>query len=318
MQPGRKGAQSTEDLHGILSRFQSWVGSDSANPDTKNGSDAGIREIPYEEALRQIRSRRAPQAKIPSPAAELPDNPAAAAAFARSAAWLSASPEQQPQQQSAATAITTAAVAQENNPPPVAGTARIKTVRIAKPPALQKADNPSASRKAQSPPVTKEVKSAALAAASTRSDGGKKRPACKAPAPAVSAAQALPEFRAMMVKSVRRAKASGAPARRSKPERELRVSVRLTDAEERQLQACAAREGMTVSAYLRRCALQPQSEPPAIPAKQQKPAPILQERAAPAPTNANGPKPAKSSLGDWLTVLRNRFLASPARFAERA
>src|SRR5581483_9407475 len=50
-----------EDLHAILSRFHTWAGKDAPNGNGQaNGSpNEGIREIPYEEAIRQHRSRQA-------------------------------------------------------------------------------------------------------------------------------------------------------------------------------------------------------------------------------------------------------------------
>ena len=50
-----------EDLHAILSRFHNWAGKGPANGNghAKRTPEEGIREIPYEEAIRQHRDRQA-------------------------------------------------------------------------------------------------------------------------------------------------------------------------------------------------------------------------------------------------------------------
>ena len=50
-----------EDLHAILSRFHNWSGKGPANGNghAKSAPEEGIREIPYEEAIRQHRNRQA-------------------------------------------------------------------------------------------------------------------------------------------------------------------------------------------------------------------------------------------------------------------
>jgi hypothetical protein len=128
------------------------------------------------------------------------------------------------------------------------------------------------------------------------------------------------EFRQVLAKTVRDKNPppeKAATAKREKPaERELRVSVRLTPVEERRLQQYAAKAGLTVSAYLRKRALEAEEIEDDKPVQQLEmvAVPRLPGRAAPA----TAPQPARSGLGDWLTLLRNRFLSSPARFAERA
>jgi hypothetical protein len=112
-----------------------------------------------------------------------------------------------------------------------------------------------------------------------------------------------PEFRRALALSIGEAKRAGNPSRAKDKGRAQRVSVRLSRAEERQLQAGAAKAGVTVSEYLRMCALETADAPHGKTAVE----------AAPQPA-----KPARSGLGDWIALLRNRFLASPVRFAERA
>ena len=96
-------------------------------------------------------------------------------------------------------------------------------------------------------------------------------------------------------------------------ERNQRVSVRLSREEESQLQQRAAEAGVTVSQYLRRCALGDQ------PAQQVNGVGILaleQPSRQSASSSADAAKP--SGFGEWITLLRNRFLSSQTRFAERA
>jgi hypothetical protein len=126
-----------------------------------------------------------------------------------------------------------------------------------------------------------------------------------------------PEFRQVLAKSVE-SRGSAPPGKTAKiktgkTERDQRVSVRLSRDEERQLQQCAEQAGVTVSQYLRQCALKDQ------PARRGKRADLVaQELLMPAsqPETAATAKPG--GLGEWITLMRNRFLSSPARFAERA
>ena len=117
---------------------------------------------------------------------------------------------------------------------------------------------------------------------------------------------------------VQRAEAK-APRAQAAPDRSQRVTTRLSRAEQRRIQACATRAGLTVSAYLRQCALAAED------------AEVRQQTAgtggwggartaAGARTGGDNLQAAASSsgLGGWLTLLRQRFLASPRRFAERA
>lgn len=113
------------------------------------------------------------------------------------------------------------------------------------------------------------------------------------------------EFRQVLVKSVVRAETGTV----KKAERAQRVSVRLSKAEERQLQAYAAQAGMTVSEYLRTRALEGSA--------QRGPVGVRAEDAAARRVTAE-PAATKNALGGWITLLRNRFLSSPVRFAERA
>jgi hypothetical protein len=102
---------------------------------------------------------------------------------------------------------------------------------------------------------------------------------------------------------------SGKPA--GKPERPQRVSVRLSGAEERRLQRRAGAAGLTVSEYLRRSAL-------AVETPEAKPETRANHGPAAASTLFAASSRNTSVLGDWISLLRNRFLSSPARIADRA
>ncbi|MGC2638575.1 MAG: hypothetical protein WA294_15440 [Acidobacteriaceae bacterium] len=128
-----------------------------------------------------------------------------------------------------------------------------------------------------------------------------------------------PEFRQVLAKSVESsgsaAPGQAAKAKAGKAERDQRVSVRLSREEERQLQQGAEQAGVTVSQYLRQCALKDQ------PASRAKNAGIFAETPRvqlSALDNVIAEKATKAGFGDWITLLRNRFLSSPGRFAERA
>jgi len=126
--------------------------------------------------------------------------------------------------------------------------------------------------------------------------------------------QPAPQFRDVILRSA--AGPAASRARKAKaPERTQRVSVRLSAAEESLLLQEAAKSGITVSEYLRLRALphetaHPKSKPPAMAIGSKHP---VNPRPSPPPVQAT-----RSSLGDWLALLRHRFLAAPARFAERA
>jgi hypothetical protein len=116
------------------------------------------------------------------------------------------------------------------------------------------------------------------------------------------------DFRSVLAASVEAAGVTEEKATARRPERSLRVSVRLSCAEELLLQQSAARAGVTVSEYLRMRAFdRPQEE------VQAKPDPFSTSEIQPV-----APQTARSGLGDWIMLLRQRFSASPVRFAERA
>lgn len=105
-------------------------------------------------------------------------------------------------------------------------------------------------------------------------------------------------------------------------DRDRRITTRFSAAEERRIEKHAASRGLTVSAYLRQCALSGGTKPTTAPK-------AIQEHKARSRKQSEGARhvssqptlfaqPAQSGLGGWLTLLRRRFLSSPLRFSEQA
>jgi predicted DNA binding CopG/RHH family protein len=260
MQP----ATNPEDIHTILSRFSHWAGKQKGNGNGNHRRPTnlgpGAREIPYEEAVRLIRSRKA--GGIAS-AVSSPAQPAAA---------ILAQPAQKP-------------------------AVRQCSARPKAPPQQKAAAQRGAGKAAKQKAAPQAAK--------------KMRPKRRA----TPSAARTEDFRQALTKSLSETSARVRPVRFKDKGRDQRVSVRLSRAEERLLQQCAARAGVTMSEYLRMHALETAAEPT-----------DANRRAAGLPGNAKPaaePAPAaasrtKSVFGDWMLLLRHRFLASPARFAERA
>lgn len=134
-------------------------------------------------------------------------------------------------------------------------------------------------------------------------------------------------FRQVLAKSVlpeeKKAGKAGKASPSAVPERTRRITMRFSSAEQKRLERAAGEAGMTLSAYLRKCALNAgkiQAAPRAV----EKPA-VRAKRgrsAATAKTSAQTQlfaQPVSNSLvGGWLNLLRQRFLSSPRRFSERA
>lgn len=500
MQPGTNPAQSADDLHTILSRFQTWTGNE-----TESGSSSGkalpddVREIPYDEALRQLRSRRAAQearaalpkaapaaalktaeaggtqgggktaAAAPKAAAEGTRKPTLAEALAAIAAAapaaasvpavktaaaaapavprasvapavakLAGEPGAAPVPAAASASAPASAAIRASAAVPVAMAEPAPIALMVAPQAAATAGAEARARRASPPAVLKRaravrllretrhktaetvkktvkearpsamvrkdaavkrvVRAAAGTAAKglnaakakstnrtqTATEGGVRAKTEKAERPVKTGRTAVrvktakapepvakrPEFRHVLAKSVEAGKEPVRPAGGSRPgkaaraarseqargarrpaaaaekakkaERETRVSVRLTDEEERWLQECAAVEGLTISAYLRKMALgkmTPGSEAPAAEEATPGKKAAAKDRGAakashwlePAETEMAAAEPVaprmaedgtaragKSVFGDWIALLRNRFLSSPVRFAERA
>lgn len=288
MQPSAE----SDDIHTILSRFSRWTRKEGGNG--KAGSlenlDEGVRELSYEEAMQKFRKRQAGPATRATPRVEV--SQAAAGPLPSMAAATPASSE----------ATRTAAESKLNK-------------------ATQPAIKPVRSNTRQAAPAMKSRKSATLPAQKQRKESVGRSPRRATPnaRDARAAKMQKPEmaaFRNVLAESLRAEKPAAIPGRARRAERSQRVSVRLSSDEESLLQQCAAREGVTVSEYLRMRALDGQHAATA----EQKPSifasaenPVVQGAASSVPTPA-----AKSGFGEWITLLRNRFLASPVRFAERA
>jgi hypothetical protein len=150
-----------------------------------------------------------------------------------------------------------------------------------------------------------------------------RRPVVKRAGPASAAKSKLrtprrPPFRQVLASTIQQPKA--ALALRDKPaqDRTRRITTRFSPGEERRLGKCAAELGITVSAYLRQCALtavtqKPIPESPAPPASAKTRKPPARATEHPVPNAAPAPL-----LGGWLALLRNRFLGPPVRFSEEA
>jgi hypothetical protein len=279
MQPGK----NTDDIHTILSRFNSWSGKQSG--DAVQVIDDEVREIPYDEAMRRVRNRVrggnmaangvgpavAPVAEKQLPVGEpvKPDGTAVKAVEALLQASIVASP---------------------------------RAKKAAKKPEAKTA------RKAK-------ARNSAVAAASTkRTPARNRRAALKAP-DAQPVKGKPEEFRQVLAKSVRQSEPTAQFAKAKATERKECVSVLLSGAEMMRLQQCAAMAGATVAVYLRMRALGtelPRNEPGAEQFETKETPPSAMQSV---PAEVSQPH---SGFGDWITLMRNRFLSSPARFAERA
>jgi Mobilization protein NikA len=128
-----------------------------------------------------------------------------------------------------------------------------------------------------------------------------------------------PPFRKVLATTVQHPKVQPAPRKKAEPDRTRRITTRFSPSEERRIEKWAAELGVTVSAYLRQCALatlaaQNNAEPkPVLGKKKTRKAPP-QPSWQPRPYAASAP----SLFGGWLSLLRNRFLGPPIRFSEDA
>jgi hypothetical protein len=133
-----------------------------------------------------------------------------------------------------------------------------------------------------------------------------------------------PAFRHVLANSVQakplRTPKTRAPKKQAAPDRNRRITTRFSTAEQRRIEKQAAEAGLTVSAWLRNCALaQPGTRIDPVGRRAAK-----AENKGASTTPSNYPPetlfspPRNSLLGNWLTLLRHRFLASPQRFAEQA
>jgi hypothetical protein len=343
MQPGT----NPEDIHTILSRFSEWAGEEPANGNGHakklKGLEPGVREISYEEAMRLLRKRGAIGAASTAaqPAAEPAPAAAQKAAPAEKPAALRKSDPSEPQASAVETPLplrTAAATAAMGTAAPArkvvspAKTKRKTGARNAKAAPLEttKASIGTARKKLRPSIVAvKRTAGAGKAAEPKRAiekqqiaiwkPKAEKRPTTirkqRRNGGYGQQAERAPEFRQVLARSVHEAKPAARAVQTEEKGREQRVSVRLSRAEEKRLQACAASAGVTVSEYLRMRALEPDA---AVPKSRAGGSAVTHDKRKPVQAAPEATRPSRGGLGDWIALLRNRFLASPLRFAERA
>ncbi|MFY9748744.1 MAG: hypothetical protein WA891_20785 [Acidobacteriaceae bacterium] len=404
MQP----AANPDDIHTILSRFQTWA-EQPANGNGnghKNGAGPleGVREIPYEEAMRQHRNRRvaqgqrravSPRASVPPVPLREPDlqaqrepvaevsSPAAVDLAAAKIAEVVAQSKFVPapllgndellvsapvaigvvaepiatvakaRAPRAKRAPTAAAAETEKSSliPAIAISQNIADAPLDSPKPLPRPIPRNASPKRRTAPAPTTTAAAPIPAPTIRTlSAGRARPPMKSAvprmpkpvakaeeknaAPRKSAAPPAvklpiakqPQFRQVLTKKVLQAERSSALKDASKkdptPDRTQRITTRFSPAEQHRIEKQAAVAGLTVSAWLRHCALssgttavQPK-KPQAVAAKSgSKRRSVVARNPA---RQALFSQPTNSALGNWLTLLRQRFLSSPMRFSEQA
>ena len=153
--------------------------------------------------------------------------------------------------------------------------------------------------------------------------------AAKTPAPAkAGSSRAIrprkprhPPFHQVLTTTVQQPRIPDLPRKKGVPDRTRRITTRFTVTEERRIEKQASLLGLTVSAYLRHCALAtvaPAAEP-APPSTRLAPrTPSTRESAR--SYNPQNPYAAQGSslIGGWLALLRNRFLGPPIQFSDDA
>ncbi len=304
MHPATKSAGPADDLHAILNRFQTWAGKLPENHSGHEQSATGVREIPMEEAMRQLRSRRAiPVAERvhASPPPQAPE-----------ACEIQPAPVWKPAAVAECAAPATTKLTSESLPE-----AKPSAKKKAGAPAVRKIQlvrrGPAGEAKAGKPRPPASVQASETKQAGTRQPDtckSAKRPRAAGKKSAKTPRKA--EFREVLARSVRAEKP------KSRQERQQRVSVRLSSAEERLLQKRAKETGLTVSEYLRRSVREAEASRPEEQRNQTEIPKRGSHPAAPSPLFAASTPQNSSGLGGWLSLLRNRFLASPARISERA
>jgi hypothetical protein len=219
------------------------------------------------------------------------------------------------------------------------------------------AARPAQAKPAPTPPVP-AIRKAATAAAPVRTQARKARPnpessiikaqiktaaqppapriiktAAKSPAPRAAVRRSAatphprlrrakhPPFHKVLANTVHRAKITAvAKKKKAAPDRTRRITTRFSAAEQRRIEKLAADADLTVSAYLRECAL-------AVVASQNSltlpsfATTRVRKSKAPAPVEYQPnayTAPAPSLFGGWLSLLRNRFLGPPVRFSEQS
>lgn len=301
MRPTSNSANPAEDLHSILNRFHNWAGKQPENHNGRKPNSAGVREIPMEEAIRQLRSRRATSMTVSTEKRALTqpqEAPAGVETEAELAPQVACVNRPVAAVEKATESLGTTA---QENPP-----AKTTATPTKKPAKKREKTRPAAAAATAQQPARKPAAVDGSGPKTARKEARLAAPVC-----APKKLPAKVAFREVLARSL--------PAQMpdKKPERQQRISVRLSRAEERQLQELASQGGITVSEYLRRTALPAKTADcaPRTPPK----ARMHRGRAATAaPLFATSTSENSSVLGGWLTLLRNRFLSSPTRFAERA
>lgn len=330
-----------EDIQTILSRFHTWAGK---NPGPGNGKNSvpeagGVREIGYEEAMRNYRQRHKTQprrvagnaAAVPristtpsapsEPGPPIPEEAREVPVPATLAPDLDMPCSAPPHPQPESTALARRSPAAGAATAPALATRRTVVRKKAAAPPRQAIAQPQLP--AVAPALPRAVHAQPKAAASPKAKSRRGVPTKKSVALALRAPAAppkKPEFKRVLAKTVQAAPTPAPALRKSglAPDRDRRITTRFSAAEQRRVERAAAQSGLTVSAWLRQCALLAEAAyaPPPAPA----PPPKTTRRALPAPPAEPTlfAAPAPSGLGNWLSLLRQRFLSSPARFSERA
>ena len=203
--------------------------------------------------------------------------------------------------------------------------ARATIAAMAKMPLTREAITAALAAKPQSRPVTK-VRSAlinppivARIKASARIATPRK---IAAPAVAQQRKAKQPPFHQVLAYSVQQPKRPVAKKKQAEPDRNRRITTRFSTAEERRIAKHAALAGLTVSAYLRKCALSVVAStqsaraptPASAPAKRRRTRAVAQAQSY---QDYQYVEPT-SLLGSWLALLRNRFLPPPVRYSGQA
>lgn len=397
MQPGMNPPRpaESEDIHTIMNRFQTWAGQQSVNGNDNGhrNSQEEVREIPYDEALRQLRNRegqgkRPAAAAKPAPAVERPvvaaavptvsaseDKKATAAVVpVKPSSTIETTPSPaEPESTTPAPrtpATSVAAPAGQVDPAPATKSApKPKAIPAAKAVtaiSLPKVSNkkllttlpkksaapeppkavaakpavspmPAAVHKSASPAKTaaskvqaKGIASAKKASAGKRGKGTTQKtlatrtaaaapPTSRPKKPAVRLkkpkASAQPKFRQVLAKSIRKPN-KHSTAKRAAAERDQRITIRFSAEEQRRLEESASRAGIRLSVWLRQRVLTEQQNHihprPALPSARKTKSAAIQT-APPSP-----PASLFNSPMGWLALLRQRFLTSPVRIAEKA
>ncbi|MGC2621270.1 MAG: hypothetical protein WA414_19660, partial [Acidobacteriaceae bacterium] len=249
MQPGTK----TDDIHTILSRFNNWSGKQIG--DRAEHLEDGVREIPYEEAMRRVRSRvRAANLAGTKKIAMEPVKSEAAVAVTETAVALPVANSNGPEKSAAVVSPTLESRVAQSEANEVKAVeallqaSKIRTRRAKNAQAALKAKPRTAAAMAELLPTVARV--ATVKKAAPR----KKRTAVKALATKPVGTKP-DEFRQVLAKSMRRGQPAVRVAKVKDLERKECVSVPLSSGEKMRLRQCAAIAGVTVPVYLRMRAL---------------------------------------------------------------